>query len=214
MGWISLYIFPVLNQSAQPPAVLNLPQPPLTDSIVKVRTIFGHGTGVIVEQDSEYLTIMTAGHCLQTTLGEPVFTVIADNGFEGSVEPGSVYCDPSVDIGLCRVPKSDQTFVTVPWATVPGQVGDAVQVCGYGLFRNKWTAQCFVGADPAKGSIWLDGHIHMGQSGSPILNSRDHIVGIIIAKMNPRIQDGIGQGVSLRMCRNALARYKILKGLD
>jgi S1-C subfamily serine protease len=169
-------------------------------SLVLVTTAAGIGTGVIVADNG---TILTADHVVA---GSKSITVTFADGTTASAAVGSA--DTNSDIATlvpARLPS-----VVVP-ANLGGgtAVGAAVVVIGDPLgLTDSVSAGVVSGlnrtaktdAGNRSGLIQFDAAVNPGSSGSPLLDSRGLIVGIVVALADPDGQDafaGIGFAVPI-----------------
>ena len=196
-----------------PPPPLDTPGAKLSisDSIVKIQSAYGQGSGVIVEKTDTYITILTAGHVLVDPDFEPIFTVTTDCGFSASIPVDSIYVDAAVDLAVCRVPVDDSFAISVVPMGQGIDSGEFVTVIGYGMLGDKITTRCYVAIPPENGILVLDGTVNPGNSGCPVLNDNNEIVGIVVAKIWGGGFEGIGKAHSVDICKNVLERYRILK---
>lgn len=207
--------FVVYEASISPPSVdVSIVEPSVSQSIVKITSAYGQGSGVIVERSEGFITILTAGHCLTDPDSVPIFTITTDCGFSATIPVDSIYVDKTVDLAVCRVPiPEDESFAL---SAVPmGQgidCGELVTVIGYGFFGEKITTKCYVAMPSEKGRLVLDGTINPGNSGCPVLNDNNEIVGVVVIKVWGMGFEGIGITHSVDICKNVLERYRILQG--
>lgn len=188
-------------------------KPSVSDSVVKIESEYGQGSGVIVERTDTYITILTAGHVLIDPGFGLTFTITTDDGFSATIPVESIYLDAAVDLGVARIPVDDSFVLSAVPMGQNAACGDAVTVIGYGFLGEKITTRCYIAVPPTKGELILDGTINPGNSGCPVLNDNNEIVGIVVAKIWGGGFEGIGITHSVDICKNVLDRYRILKGL-
>lgn len=198
-------------RTSQPKEIKFLLSPlSVSGSVVKISSAYGQGSGTIVERSDTHITILTAGHVLTDPDFEPVFTITTDCGFSASIPVESIFVDETIDLAVCKIP-IDESFVLQPVSMAPGvKLGDAVTVIGFGFFGEKMTTHGFIGVEPEKGLLILDGVINPGHSGGAVFNQQNELVGIAFAKIWGMGFEGIGIIHSVDICKNVLDRYRIL----
>jgi S1-C subfamily serine protease len=161
------------------------------------------GTGVVVTDDGQ---ILTALHVVRDA------TEITLTFADGSTSPGTVLTtEPAKDIAVvqAQTPPANVPAAVLGNPNVP--VGSDAYVVGnpYGLFGSmsagviSGLGRTFRepgGGAPIPGLIQFDAAVNPGNSGGPLLDRAGHVVGIVIALLNPTQEDvfiGIGLAVPI-----------------
>lgn len=141
------------------------------------------GTGFFVAQD----VVVTAAH----VVADASFLTL--RGTNGTARGSLIMLLPERDVALIRVEPSSRSNETLhgyvfQWADAPPRVGDDVRIVGYpaGLPLN-WKSgrvtstdgSADVGGISRSGLLVYDAQAIGGNSGGPVLNERDQVVGLV-----------------------------------
>lgn len=163
----------------------------------------GHGTGVVIDPRG---VIITARHVV-----EGAHHVAVRFAGDGPVVPAEVVhqnTDLDFAILLVNVGTRIEHVVPLPSAVQGLSVRDVVTAIGYPFDadrRQPQSSRGIIGGVLDDGQLQLDISVNPGNSGGPLLNEADELVGIVVARASHRIgAEGIGIAVPIAPIRTAL----------
>ena len=172
----------------------------LEPTVVKIASPGQFGTGIVLEDG----LVLTAGHVLDK------YKVTMVRFSDGSTRLlTDIYIDSIVDVGIGRIKDVPEDTKT-PWGTTKDLApGTYVTLIGHPFGQKDWHSFGRIAQPGTERWVYLDIAANPGVSGGPIL-SDGKIIGIITNRVAPA--DGMARGVSVEMCRNIIARYRLLHG--
>lgn len=181
------------------------------DNVVKLKTTNIHGkswegTAFFVADN----LLMTTGHCIKD-VNNIEFTTVDGKKFKAD----SWYQESEVDLGIVVVntPKKE------PVATFcDTKVGETVRVVGNPFLYFPVSTKGIISAVDINDSYFgkkklllTDCPINPGNSGSPLLNKRNQIVGMVVGGIFP--SDGMGFCMPAKICQLVLNKYRAIEAL-
>lgn len=147
------------------------------DCVVLIYTSGGLGSGVVVSPDG---IILTAGHMVKDYYLNgviPPTSVVFSNGTKYD-EFEYIYVDEHVDIAYFKI----KNVKNLPYLELGDffelDVGDEIWAIGMPFGEKWWYSYGYVSKDSDGGTIYMDISLNPGNSGCPILNDKNEIVGI------------------------------------
>lgn len=170
----------------------------------------GHGSGVVVSADG---LVLTAAHVVA---GARLIAV----GLPGASSPlpaRVVYVDAQRDFAFLAVGGEHGNFVPLPETPPTLHVRETVAAIGYPIDADRpdpqSTSGIVAGLLPS-GEIQLGMSLNPGNSGGPLVNASEQIVGIVVARADPRTGvQGIGMAVPLAPILAGLRDHVLARGL-
>lgn len=154
----------------------------------------GHGSGIIVSADG---LVVTARHVVEDARLVAVWVPGESRAFQATV----VYQDPTVDFAVLAVQGTFASFV--PLAVTPRElrVREQVHAIGYPLDARRedpQSAQGIISGVLPDGTLQLDIALNPGNSGGPLIDANEQILGIVVARGS--LDEGVqGIGVAVPM---------------
>ncbi len=152
----------------------------------------GHGSGLLVSQDG---LILTARHVVE----DAAFVAVQFPGEDHAVPAEVAYVDKERDHAFLVVEGSHSAFVDFPKRGPKLAVREAVYVVGYPLDASRTNAQSqqgIVSGVLPDGSLQLGIALNPGNSGGPVVDAKERLIGIAVARADPAAgAQGIGVAV-------------------
>lgn len=171
------------------------------DCVVLIEDGFGLGSGVVISEDG---IILTAGHMLEYGLPEKV---TFKDGTEWT-EFEALYVDHDVDIGLFKIKEVFQFPYLLPGDSNELEIGEEVWAIGMPFGLEWWHCYGKVSKETEKGVLYMSMALNPGNSGCPILNQADEIIGICTGGILSG--NNIARGYTSNICLVIIAKYRIL----
>jgi S1-C subfamily serine protease len=166
----------------------------------------GHGSGLLVSQDG---SILTARHVVENAR----FIAVQFPGEEHAVPARVAYIDKELDHAFLVVEGKRKAFLGLPATGPKLSVRETVYVVGYPLDASRAHAQSQQGIISGvlkDGSLQLGIALNPGNSGGPVVDSQEHLIGIAVARADPAAgAQGIGVAVPVEQI---LPSYQKLLG--
>ncbi len=168
----------------------------------------GHGTGVVVDPRG---VIVTAKHVV-----EGARHVAVRLPGDGPVMPATVvHMDPALDFAILLVKAAGPlTDIALPENAPPLRVRQTVDAIGYPFDadrRQPQSARGIISGVLDDGHLQLDMALNPGNSGGPLLDEQETLIGIVVARADPTAgAQGIGIAVPIAPVRVAFDR--VLRG--
>lgn len=157
-------------------------------------TASGHGTGFAVSADG---LILTAQH----VVSDAHHVVVRHPGKGGFSAARVVYESPDDDIAVLRVERTLEPLVLDASAAAL-RVRQTAFAVGYPLDATRSFAQSargIIAGHLDDGTVQLDMDVNPGNSGGPLLDERDRVIGMIVARADVQQgAQGIGYAVPVR----------------
>jgi serine protease Do len=170
--------------------------------VVVINTTQGMGSGTLVSEDG---VILTAGHVLQGR----ILSVTSSSGYKWT-EFEDVYHSTASDVGLFRL-KGVSELPHLQFGDAHALIpGDKLWAIGVPFGFYQWRCYGRVAKDCSKGKLYLSMPLNPGNSGCPILNYENVIVGICTMGI-PR-GNNMSFGHTSNLCVAVLAQYNELYG--
>jgi S1-C subfamily serine protease len=152
----------------------------------------GHGSGLLVSKDG---LILTARHVVE----DAKFVAVQFPGEDHAVPAEVAYVDAERDHAFLLVEGSRPTFVEFPKRGPKLAVREPVYVVGYPLDASRAQAQSqqgIVSGVLPDGSLQLGVALNPGNSGGPVVDAKERLIGIAVARADPAAgAQGIGVAV-------------------
>ncbi len=165
----------------------------------------GFGTGVFVGSPD---LIVTAAHVVR---GMDVVAVVRPGESEG-VAARVVFVHPEHDIAILRAAEPSRAFMRLPPRDPSLRMSENVSASGYPLdHRERYPAASSgsVARVNNDGSLQLSIGVNPGNSGGPVVNDREELIGIVSARGEPNAGvQSIGIVVPVRYVRESLNRAR------
>lgn len=165
----------------------------------------GLGTGVLISPDG---IVLTAGHMLKMGLPQDVefYTGMICTDFEWC------YVDQDVDVGLFKI----KNFSSISYLELGNSdelyVGSKIWAIGNPFGISDWHCWGQVAKTTGNGLIYMTMALNPGNSGCPILNEYNEIVGICVGGHLPGNCVSIGH--TSNICKAIIEKYKILHNYE
>ncbi len=163
----------------------------------------GHGTGVAISEDG---LVLTADHVIADA---PLLAVRVPG--DDAVYPAEVvFRDPARDFALLVVPARFEDFLPLAGDAPALRVRQTVHAVGYPLDPRRTDPQSsrgIIAGVMSDGNLQLDMALNPGNSGGPLIDEQERLVGIVVARGDPgQGVQGIGIAVPLAPMAAALAQ--------
>lgn len=192
--------FTVTNSSIEPNIVIISSWWTPEDCVVVIVSN-GIGSGTVISEDG---LILTAAHMLD--VGAPTSVIFADGKVYTEFE--NVWYDKDVDVGLFRI-KSDDKFPYMKLGNSDNLIpGDKLWAIGAPFGEPEWHCYGYMAKEDESGIIFLSMPLNPGNSGCPIFNECDEIVGICVAGILPG--NNMSFGHTSNLCKTVIEKYLIL----
>lgn len=179
------------------PDILSEPE----DTVVLIMGMDSIGSGVVISEDG---IILTAGHILER--GFPLIVTFY-NEIEYT-EFESLYVDNDADVGLFKI----KGITQLPYLSFSDSnevmVGDFLWGIGNPYGYTNWYCSGVMSKKSEKGIMYLSMPLNPGNSGSPILNKDNEIVGICTKGI--LLGNNMGCGHTSNICAAIVTKYRIL----
>lgn len=180
---------------------------------------YAHGSGFVADQEGH---IITNQHVIAG--GTSFKVVFAKNGSK-IYTAKLVGSDTRADIAVLKIVDEEQVFPYLELGNLDEMsLGDSIFVCGsptsprYIAGVTKGVISAFdrncCGLDCIEGYIQTDAAINRGNSGGPILNSNNEVIGIVEWQLSPVWYAGMGFGIpshTLKHVSEQLIKYGAVK---
>jgi len=154
----------------------------------------GHGSGIRISRDG---LILTAYHVVEKAR----FVAVRSPGEERARPARVVYANKEHDYAFVSVPGTSDDIVPLPDKAPDLAVRQPVFAVGYPLDADRDRPQSnrgIVAGVLRDGSLQLDIAVNWGNSGGPIMDEHEALLGIVVARGDPRKGiEGIGVAVPL-----------------
>jgi S1-C subfamily serine protease len=174
-------------------------------STMIIHAFDGLGSGVLISPDG---IVLTAGHMLESGLPVSVefYTGMVCTEFEWS------YVDKDVDIGLFKI-KNFQSLCYLELGNSDGlYVGSDIWAIGNPFGLSDWHCWGKIAKKTESGKLFMTMALNPGNSGCPILNECNEIVGICVGGMLPG--NCVSIGYTSNICKVIVEKYKILHNYE
>jgi S1-C subfamily serine protease len=175
----------------------------------------GSGSGAVIGSDSDYLYILTAFHVIENASRVHCSFATLGRAIHDAVMLGAC---PDVDVALLRVSKSllpqkgvDSVSVLQLGNSDRVQSGDEIRAVGFPLGENSvWSTNGVVAGRLAEtGQFQTDVAINHGNSGGPVIDKNDRLIGVVVSKHSRGSQ--MGYVVPLAQFEHRLPRMRALR---
>ena len=172
-------------------------------SVFTVHTPYGLGTGFVGWRRDDSTYVITAYHVVSDLIGSGV--TLSRKGGSWAGELTAV--DPKHDLALIRLdgkPAGAAPLWQEP-ATAPPATGDPLLLVGspYGL---SGTVTRGIVSRVTKTVIQTDAAANPGNSGGPAVDQNGRIVGVVVARIDPRLGSGLTFAVPIKQVCSYLRR--------
>jgi len=177
------------------------------NSVCLVITSSGIASGVVVSEDG---IVLTASHVVKNDYLEgitPPVKIIFPDGREYT-EFEHFYADEHVDVAYFRI-KDVKKLPHLKFGDLREmRVGDEIWAIGMPFGLTWWHSYGYLSKDPEKGKIFMDISLNPGNSGCPILNMKDEIIGVCTGGILPGNDMSLGHTGNI--CEAILVQYRYL----
>ncbi|MBN8614293.1 MAG: serine protease, partial [Deltaproteobacteria bacterium] len=158
-----------------------------------------HGSGLLVSADG---LVVTARHVVAD--GE-LFAIWVP-GYERAFEAEVVYLDETWDLAVLAIQGTFRDFVPVAPLGRALRIREPVNAIGYPLDASRidpQSAQGIVSGVLPSGELQLDIGVNPGNSGGPLIDAQEHVVGIVVARGD--VEEGV-QSIGVAVPIDPIAR--------
>ncbi|MFZ5892631.1 MAG: S1C family serine protease [Myxococcota bacterium] len=169
----------------------------------------GHGSGVIISRDG---LILTAKHVIE----DARWVAVQLPGREDPLPAKVLYSDEEHDTAFLTISVDTPQFLELPSQKPKLSVRETVYVVGYPLDASRTRPQSeqgIVSGVLPNGSLQLGISLNPGNSGGPVVDAKEHFIGIAVARADPR-KGAQGIGVAVPVEHILPAHSKLLKSRD
>jgi S1-C subfamily serine protease len=141
----------------------------------------GHGSGLIISEDG---LVLTAAHVIDDVRMLAVWVPGESRAYPASV----VYSDPERDIAFLAVPGTFPQRIPLAAPSQQLRIRQTVHAIGYPLDARRMDPQSSRGIISGvlpSGELQLDMALNPGNSGGPLIDEDEHVVGIVVARGDP-----------------------------
>jgi len=170
----------------------------------------GHGSGVIISADG---LVLTAAHVVKDARRIAVKVTGSDRALPATV----LYLDADKDFAFLAIDGTYEHFIPFPNVSPRLTVRKPVNAIGYPLDADRPTPQSSQGIVSGMTNdnlIQLSMAVNPGNSGGPLVNERDELIGVVVARGNVEAGvQGIALAVPLDMMRPTYKSLVVRGGL-
>lgn len=170
----------------------------------------GHGSGVIISADG---LVLTAAHVVKDARRIAVKVTGSDRALPATV----LYLDADKDFAFLAIDGTYEHFIPFPNVSPRLAVRRPVNAIGYPLDADRATPQSSQGIVSGMTNdnlIQLSIAVNPGNSGGPLVNERDELIGVVVARGNVEAGvQGIAIAVPLDMMRPTYKSLVVRGGL-
>lgn len=141
----------------------------------------GHGSGLLISRDG---LVLTARHVVEDAQLLAVWVPGQSRAYPASV----VYSDPERDFAVLVIPGVFENHVPLVAPTEALRVRQTVHAIGYPLDARRSDPQSsrgIISGIRPTGDLQLDMALNPGNSGGPLIDESDRILGIVVARGDP-----------------------------
>lgn len=171
------------------------------DCVVLIETHMFLGSGVVISGDG---LVLTAGHILAFGLPDKIT-------FKDGVERTEfelLYIDTDADIGLFKIKYAFDLPYLLLGDSNELEIGDKIWAIGMPFGEEWWHCYGRISKEPEKGKLYVSAALNPGNSGCPILNQDNEIIGICTSGILPG--NNMTFGHTSNICAAIIAKYRIL----
>ena len=200
---VGSFLFVLILDKPKPKSNITDPQ----DCVVLIYTSSGLGTGVVVDPNG---IVLTAGHVIKNHYFDenilPTSVVFADGTKYDEFE--YIYVDEHVDVAYFKIKNARNLPYLKFGDFFELSIGDNIWAIGMPFGEEWWTSYGYISKDSKGGTIYMDISLNPGNSGCPILNDKNEIVGICTGGILPG--NDMSFGHTSNICKAIFEQYKWL----
>ena len=130
--------------------------------------------------DKAYLYLVTCYHCVNRS--KNIMVRLPDTSEH--IQATLVVAAPHMDVALIQIPRS-KNCVSLERGTADVGLGENVFACGYGNGASHITMTLGV-VSGRESALQFDSAVNGGNSGGPLVNSKDEVVGLVMSSRERR----------------------------
>ena len=204
----SFILGPMLGNTSKPIQESNEVNP--EDCVVLIYVSGGLGSGVVISPDG---IILTAGHMVKNSFFEEILAPISIVFADGTeyTEFECIYVDEHVDVAYFKI-KNVKNLPYLKFGDLHAMdIGNDIWAIGMPFGLEWWYSYGYISKEPNSGILYMDISLNPGNSGCPILNDKNEIVGICTSGYLPG--NDISLGHTSNICEAIFNQYRWLFNL-